>query len=175
MQCNLHVYGERLLSRCSSENQREIGWSKADNDNAHSNAMVAISGYICIDTLEVHKSWADGQLETTPSNSTRHVARIWSFTLCKVGIRIPANQATSARNSSRCAPEIHGRIPWCGETQRQVLGRIVHIPNNRASAYEMYKDSWRTDKRKGDDREPAFGVGLVHACLCKQQWDHAKV
>ena len=29
-----------------------------------------------------------------------------------------------------------------GETQRQVLGRIVHIPNNRASAYEMYKDTW---------------------------------
>ena len=28
----------------------------------------------------------------------------------------------------------------------------------------MYKDTWRTDKRKGDDREPAFGVGrLIHA------------
>ena len=24
-QCNLHVYGGRLLSRCSSENQGEIG------------------------------------------------------------------------------------------------------------------------------------------------------
>ena len=80
------------------------------------------------------------QLETTPSNSSRHVAifrSIWSFTLCKVCIRIPANHATSARNSFRCAPEIHGRIP-CGETQRQVLGRIVHRPNHRASAYEKY-------------------------------------
>ena len=37
----------------------------------------------------------------------------------------------------------------CGETQRQVLGRIVHRPNHRASAYEKYKDTWRTDKRKG--------------------------
>ena len=35
----------------------------------------------------------------------------------------------------------------------------------RASAYEKYKDTCRTDKRKGDDREAAFGVGLVHACV----------
>ena len=88
----------------------------------------------------------------------------------KVCIRIPANNATFTRNSSRCAPEIHGRIP-CGETQRQVLGRIVHRPNHRASAYEKlkYKYTWRTDKRKGDDRVKACGVGLVHACLCKHQ------
>ena len=45
---------------------------------------------------------------------------------------------------------IHGKTP-CGETQRQVLGRIVHRPNYRAIAYEKYKDTWRTDKRKGDD------------------------
>ena len=50
-------------------------------------------------------------------------------------------------------------------TQRQVLGRIVPRPNHRASAYEKYKDTCRTDKRKGDDREEAFGVGLVHACV----------
>ena len=143
----------------------------------HSNALVAISGY-GIYTPEVHKSWADGQLETTPSHSTRRdvaiFRSIWSFTLCKVCIRIPANHATSARNSSRCAPEIHGRIP-CGETQRQVLGRIVPRPNHRASAYAKYNDTWRTDKKKWDDRKPAFSVGLVHACLCKHQWDHAKV
>ena len=29
--------------------------------------------------------------------------------------------------------------------------------------------TWRTDKRKGDDREKGFCVGLVHACLCKHQ------
>ena len=99
--------------------------------------------------------------------STLYVAifrSIWSFTLCKVCIRIPANRATSTRNSSRCAPEIHGRIP-CGERQRKVLGWIVHRHNHRASAYEKYKDTCRTDKRKGDDREAAFGVGLVHACV----------
>ena len=37
---------------------------------------------------------------------------------------------------------------------------------------EKYKDTWRTDKRKGDDREPAFGVGLVHACLCINETMH---
>ncbi len=68
------------------------------------------------------KAKRDGQLETTPSNSTIHVAifrSIWSFTLCKVCIRITANHAMSARNSSRCAPEMHGRIPR-GEMQRHV-------------------------------------------------------
>ena len=50
-------------------------------------------------------------------------------------------------------------------TQRHVLGRIVPRPNHRASAYEKNKDTWRTGKRKGDDREAAFGVGLVHACV----------
>ena len=45
------------------------------------------------------------------------------------------------------------------------LGRIVPRPNHRESAYEKYKDTCRTDKRKGDDREVAFGVGLVHACV----------
>ena len=59
---------------------------------------------------------------------------------------------------------MHGRIP-CGETQRQVLGRIVPRPNHRLSAYEKYKDTCQTDKRKGDDREAAFGVGPVHACV----------
>ncbi len=33
----------------------------------------------------------------------------------------------------------------------------------------LMRDTWRNDKRKGDDRKPAFGVGLVHACLCKHQ------
>ena len=31
--------------RCSSEHQGEIGLPKADNDNGHDNALVAISGY----------------------------------------------------------------------------------------------------------------------------------
>ena len=53
----------------------------------------------------------------------------------------------------------------CGVTQRQVLGRILPRPNHRPSAYEKHKDTCRTDKRKGDDREAAFGVGLVHACV----------
>ena len=68
-------------------------------------------------------------LQTVQDMLPYFAASIWSFTLCKVCIRIPANHATSARNSSRCAPEIHGRIP-CGETQRQVLGRIVPRPNH---------------------------------------------
>ena len=84
----------------------------------------------------------------------------------KSPLRIPANHAAPARNSSRCAPEIHGRMP-CGETQRQVLGRIVLRPNHRPSAYEKYKATWRTDKRKGDDREAAFGVVVsMPVCAC---------
>ena len=55
----------------------------------------------------------------------------------QVCIRIPADHATSARNSSRCAPEIHGRVP-CGVTKRQVLSRIIPRPNHRACAYETY-------------------------------------
>ena len=63
----------------------------------------------------------------------------------------------------------------CGELQQHVLSRIVHRPNHRATAYEMYKDTWWTDKRKWDVREPAFCVVLIHACMCKHQRDHAKV
>ena len=41
-------------------------------------------------------------------------------------------------------------------------------PNHRASDYtEKYKDTCRTDKRKLDEREPSFGVGLLHACMSK--------
>ena len=50
-------------------------------------------------------------------------------------------------NSSRCPPVIHGRI--CRGTQRQVLGRSVHIPNYRASAYEKYYDAWRALQEVG--------------------------
>ena len=80
-----------------------------------------------------------------------------AYVYLQIVLRLPETE-------SRCAPEIHGRIP-CGERQRQVLGRIVHRHNHRASAYEKYKDTCRTDKRKGDDREAAFGVGLVHVCV----------
>ena len=38
------ICGGRLISKCSSENQGEIGCSKADNANAHSNALVAKYG-----------------------------------------------------------------------------------------------------------------------------------
>ena len=34
-----------MLSRCSRENQEEVGYSKADNDNAYSYALVATSEY----------------------------------------------------------------------------------------------------------------------------------
>ena len=48
---------------------------------------------------------------------------------------------------------------WCEAATG--FGRIVPRPNHRASDYENYKDTCRTDKMKGDDREAAFGVGLV--------------
>ena len=64
--------------------------------------------------------------------------------------------------------EIHGRIP-CGVTQRQVLGRIVPRPNHRASVYEKYKDTCRTDKMKGDDRKAAFGVDVAYVCMSTHQ------
>ena len=40
-------------------------------------------------------------------------------------------------------PDAHRKFmeDTIGETQRQVLGRIVPRPNHRASAYEKYKDT----------------------------------
>ena len=68
-------------------------------------------------------------------------------------------------------PETHPYAIPCGETQRHVLGMIVHRPNHRTNhGYDKYQDTWRTGKRKSDDREPAFGVGLVHACMCKHRF-----
>ena len=42
-------------------------------------------------------------------------------------------------------------------------GRIVHRPNHRASACEKYKDTWRADKRKGDERAKSVRCG---SCPC---------
>ena len=76
----------------------------------------------------------------------------------QIMIRLPEHHPDAHREFM----EIY-HVVW--RTQRQVLGRIVPRPNHRASTYEKYKDTWRTDKRKGDDREAAFGVDRVHACV----------
>ena len=64
-----------------------------------------------------------------PPNESRRLLEITEKTqeIQQAQLGSSANHASSTRNSSRCAPEIHGRIP-CGETQRNVLGRIVHCP-----------------------------------------------
>ena len=80
-----------------------------------------------------------------------------------------ANDDSSSRDSSRRPTEIHGRMT-CGETQLQVLGRIVNIPNYPASIYEKYYDTWRADNTKMNYRELPLGVGsypfqYVHALM----------
>ena len=86
--------------------------------------------------------------------------------LCRVCIRIPANHASSARNSSRCAQEIHGRIP-CGETQWHVLGRIVHRHNHRASACEKWSIKTHGGLTRGNgmtENQRLVWVLTMHVC-----------
>ena len=66
-----------MLSSCSGENKEEVGKYKADNDNAYSNAVVALSEYVSytanVNIKDKHIKHY-GQLEKTLSNNTRHVA-----------------------------------------------------------------------------------------------------
>ena len=42
-----------------------------------------------------------------------------------------------------------------------MLGRIVNIPNCRASVYDKCLDTWRHGKGKTNEREPTLGVGVL--------------
>ena len=50
---------------------------------------------------------------------------------------------------------------WAGLSPDLIIEEVL--------IHEKYKDTCRTDKRKGDDREATFGVGLVHVCMCTHQ------
>ena len=58
-----------MLSWCSTENQEEVGYSKADNDIAYNNG-VSMSEYVSYTAKVNLKSCAYGQVETALSNNT---------------------------------------------------------------------------------------------------------
>ena len=94
-----------------------------------------------------------------------HKCSILSHTTCKICISIAANEASSARISSRCPLECHGRTPcpercWAGFSTYLIIEQV---------SMRSIKDTWRPDQRPRNDREPALDVGVLSMLICTHQ------
>ena len=62
--------------------------------------------------MQEQSLWTTGNYTLKQYTTFCHICIIWSHTTCEVCICVAANDASSARISSRRPPECNGRIPW---------------------------------------------------------------
>ena len=120
-----------------------------------------------------------GKLDDLKQTMTTRTEMLWLQYLDMVSILQRFMKAERMANWKLHLQTVQDMLPYFAVSGHSLYAKSAYVylhimlrlpeTNHRVSAYEKYKDTWRTDKRKGDDREKAFGVGLVHACLCKRQ------